>query len=400
MTKNYWLLIGGETLNNISVSLISLSETFFLVNFLKAPIQWFSWISIAAFFPMIFGFVFSPWLANIKQHKKVLMSLETTSILLTIVTILVLTKVFSIWILIILSIFNSITTLLLNAMRYTVMPETLNQDKEKINRAVDISYFLTTTLQIIIGVFFSLIIKNNNVEFLLWIPLIGMFLSLIFYQRLKLVVKDKEDIKEDNTLEQKTNYLKKLKYELITFIKPKFTISIILIEAILSGLTALVLDTLPFSLKLFAIPMSLYGIAKSIQQAGDFFGGLLAPFIRLKTRSFFILDYLISGLAFILITIIPILWIKAVIFFVAFLVIGVSGNVFNKLFYESYEGNQVGAMNTYSTALFSISVVFSLLIPNFISNVRIYWLLSGGITLLAGVVLLGFKISDSLKRKH
>jgi hypothetical protein len=380
--RPFWFFILGESFLNIAVTLASLVEVYILATQYHLSAVGFSWFGLASFVPTMFGFVFSPLIARVQKHRQVLVYASVGVTVLYAMSFYVLLFAYNLIVLIGLTIVISFLTMLMNAFRFAMVPFLLGQDEELVDSSVNLSYFLTTTLQIGVGLLFSFAVYLLSPKVLAVVIIILLSVVVGLFTLLPEYLSSPEMHKAQH------QFLSELKVQFHKFFVPRLAVSIILVEAMLSGLTALLIDTMAVSLKEFLIPIALLGVVNAIRQGGDFLGGFLAPFIKIGTRSFFVMDYLISGLAILLIPFVNNDWLRAGMLFIAFTVIGISGNVFNKLFYQSYAGEDIGPMNLISTTIFSIFIVLSLLIPTFVASATTFWVITGTITFIAGVGLL------------
>ena len=87
-------------------------------------------------------------------------------------------------------------------------------------------------------------------------------------------------------------------------------------------------------------------------------------------------------------------YLKLLFFFITFVVIGVSGNFFEKMLYDDYEGEDLGAIHTIITSFYSVFGVLFLLIPFVYDNIKVLGVSLNILTIMFGLgifVLLKFE---------
>lgn len=169
---------------------------------------------------------------------------------------------------------------------------------------------------------------------------------------------------------------------------------IIVIEAFLSGATDLLLKLLPLYLISINIDVKWLALVLSVWRGADLVGAMVAPFVKVPPKNFFYMDYLISGTSFLLVFIIDNSYLKLLFFFITFVVIGVSGNFFEKMLYDDYEGEDFGAIHTIITSFYSVFGVLFLLIPFVYDNIKVLGVSLNILTIMFGLgifVLLKFE---------
>ncbi|HFR5317743.1 hypothetical protein [Streptococcus equi] len=162
----------------------------------------------------------------------------------------------------------------------------------------------------------------------------------------------------------------------------------ILVEAFLSGGTDLLLALLPLYLLSEGISIEYIGLVLAAHRAADLLEALVAPRIKVSPRSFFFIDYILSGSSFLLCFMIPYPMVKLLLFFITFTIIGISGNVFEKMIYSEYNHNKLALVYTTNATLYAVFGVLFLLIPFVYSDIRIIGVLINSLTIMIGFGLL------------
>ncbi|MDO4670188.1 MAG: hypothetical protein Q4A67_01810 [Aerococcus sp.] len=134
--------------------------------------------------------------------------------------------------------------------------------------------------------------------------------------------------------------------------------------------------------------MKWIGITYAIQRGADFLGAFLAPKVKIPYFLFFPIDYLISGTGLLLIFCVDNLWIRIVAYFLSFLVIGISGNLFEKMVYDHYRYDRLAGIHTIIMTLYSLCGVLFLIIPIYFNHILRLAILFNVLTILFGLVLL------------
>ncbi|QTJ54155.1 hypothetical protein FE333_00735 [Dolosigranulum pigrum] len=89
----------------------------------------------------------------------------------------------------------------------------------------------------------------------------------------------------------------------------------------------------------------------------------------------------------VLVFVIDNVWIKMICYFIAFFVIGISGNIFEKMIYESYEPDKLAGIYTIISNLFSFFGVAFLLVPSVYSNIHVLGIGLNSLTIIFGLVI-------------
>ncbi|WP_240187240.1 hypothetical protein [Streptococcus lutetiensis] len=130
-------------------------------------------------------------------------------------------------------------------------------------------------------------------------------------------------------------------------------------ESFLSGGTDLLLTLIPLYLISEGISIKYIGLVLAVQRFSDLLGSLLAPKIKISYKSFFYLNYIISGLSLIFVFIIPSPMIKLILFSLSFIIIGISGNMFEKMIYSEYDYSKMGLIYSTNSSLYAFfAIVF------------------------------------------
>ena len=373
-TSNFYHLILSRSTRNIADSFYLIALSIGLVQVYQIDAANLSLFTLLGLLPNVTSIFYGPFLNRIKNDKKCLMIFQISQLVVIVGIILCLNYQFAVlWMYSLNFIFNLLTTLL-NTMQMKITPETLDNDSELIDKSVDIQYKMSNVLDII-----SNFIASSLLAFISYLVLLQ--LSIPF--RVKLDTRATSQFSKEHEKE-KLRLLESVE----AFRESKFASLIIFIEAFLSGGTDLLLTLVPLYLLQEKIPIGYLGVVLAVQRGADLLGALLAPRIRIRPRHFFCIDYIISGLCLLFVFIIPYPLVKLLLFFIAFVVIGVSGNIFEKMIYAEYDNNKVALIYTASSSLYAIFGILFLLIPSFYQNITVLGILINIMTFGIGVYLL------------
>ena len=155
----------------------------------------------------------------------------------------------------------------------------------------------------------------------------------------------------------------------------------------MSGGTDLLLTLAPLYLLAEKIPLTYLGIVIATRRTADLLGAMVAPKIKMNPYHFFSVDYMISGLALLLIFIVPQPLLKLVCLFVAFFVIGISGNIFEKMVYEAYDHSKMALVFSVISSLYTAFGIIFLLVPTVYDNITVLGIVINVATIFVGIWL-------------
>lgn len=278
--------------------------------------------------------------------------------------------------------FNLVTTVL-NTIQMKIVPRTLDDDSDLIDKSVDIQYATSNVLDIVSNFVGSVLLSFVSYLVLLQLSLPFFIGAIAFIFRIQLSP-SKLSTTTNDEIEKPASVTESLR----AFRESTFASFIILVEAFLSGGTDLLLALLPLYLLSEGISIEYIGLVLAAHRAADLLGALVAPRIKVSPRSFFFIDYILSGSSFLLCFMIPYPMVKLLLFFITFTIIGISGNVFEKMIYSEYNHNKLALIYTTNATLYAVFGVLFLLIPFVYSNIRIIGILINSLTIMIGFGLL------------
>jgi hypothetical protein len=390
--RNLFKLVVGQALLLISFTLYSTVLLYLLVQEYRANARIVAVFGgIAALPPALIIFL-SPKLGQIRNNKRILISLQlvsTATILVGGVFLINHINLFSIGILyFILSTADTIS----GSVEVGFVPVVFQENEDMIEKSVDFQYFMGSGITIITSIISSIILVKSGSIWLLIVSFASAPIGIIFYWLIN--YDEKFDLPKDRVgNEAEQPYLKQMLNSLYQFSHTMPAFLIILFEAILGGITGLLFELLPLTMKELGLAVAMFSIVNAVQKTGDLAGGLLAPLVKWRAPTFFAVDYILSGICFVVITFPINNFIRLALLLIAGIVMGMSGNVFEKLMYRSYNVGDISAMHALSTSTFALFSVVSYLAAWITVKTLVLWQITGIITIIFGVIvaLYGYK---------
>lgn len=389
--QNFWHLILGQSLFTIGNSIFEVVLLYILAQEYKATSSILGIFGIIAILPPIILALFVPSLSNIKQQKKLLISLQLIAIVLLILENFLLFQHFSLIPISIIQFLLQLTVTISDSVEIGYIPIILYEDQAEIDKTVNISYITDSVLVILTSLISSSVIILIGTKILLLLSIVFPVIGLPFYLKInysapKLLEKPHQT--KTHPSNPIKNYISIFKAEFYDYSHTMPAFLIILSEATLGGLTGLLLQLLPITMKELGLAVALFPIVSSVQKFGDIFGGFFAPFLKLNAHLFFVLDYIVTGICFIIIGLpnIPDI-LRLSLLFISALTAGLSGNIFEKLMYRSFPSQKMSSMHALVTSTFSIFSLISYLSSFFNVSTLLLWIGTGIISLIIGIVL-------------
>ena len=379
--KNFIDLILGRSVLNIADSFYMVAVTIALVEVYNIEASTLTSFALIGMIPSLVAFSYSYFFNKIKNTKFWILCFQIMHIILVSLLIIALVNNF---------LFNLVNCVL-TSLNVKVTPEVLDNDNNLIKKSVDIQYFTSNSLDILSNFVASLLLGFITYLSLMQLSIPIFLAGVYFFTKLNLN-------KNIQTFEETEETEEVVEASIVGNIKTLFSRNaaskIIVIEAFLSGATDLLLKLLPLYLISINIDVKWLALVLSVWRGADLVGAMVAPFVKVPPKNFFYMDYLISGTSFLLVFIIDNSYLKLLFFFITFVVIGVSGNFFEKMIYDDYEGEDFGAIHTIITSFYSVFGVLFLLIPFVYDNIRVLGVSLNILTIMFGLgifVLLKFE---------
>ena len=389
--KNFINLILGRSVLNIADSFYMVAITIALVEVYNIEASTLTSFALIGMIPSLVAFSYSYFFNKIKNTKFWILCFQIMHIILVSLLIIALVNKVHIAFIFIYNFLFNLVNCVLTSLNVKVTPEVLNNDNNLINKSVDIQYFTSNSLDILSNFIASLLLGFITYLSLMKLSIPIFLAGVYFFTKLNLN-------KSIQTIEEAEETEEMVEASIIGNIKTLFSRNaaskIIVIEAFLSGATDLLLKLLPLYLISINIDVKWLALVLSVWRGADLVGAMVAPFVKVPPKNFFYMDYLISGTSFLLVFIIDNSYLKLLFFFITFVVIGVSGNFFEKMLYDDYEGEDLGAVHAIITSFYSVFGVLFLLIPFVYDNIKVLGVSLNILTILFGLgifVLLKFE---------
>ena len=380
--KNFINLILGRSVLNIADSFYMVAVTIALVEVYNIEASTLTSFALIGMIPSLVAFSYSYFFNKIKNTKFWILCFQIMHIILVSLLIIALVNKAHIAFIFIYNFLFNLVNCVLTSLNVKVTPEVLDNDNNLIKKSVDIQYFTSNSLDILSNFVASLLLGFITYLSLMQLSIPIFLAGVYFFTKLNLN-KNTKTTKEDKETEEE------VEASIVGNIKTLFSRNaaskIIVIEAFLSGATDLLLKLLPLYLISINIDVKWLALVLSVWRGADLVGAMVAPFVRVPPKNFFYMDYLISGTSFLLVFIIDNSYLKLLFFFITFVVIGVSGNFFEKMIYDDYEGEDFGAIHTIITSFYSVFGVLFLLIPFVYDNIKVLGVSLNILTILFGL---------------
>ena len=389
--KNFINLILGRSVLNIADSFYMVAVTIALVEVYNIEASTLTSFALIGMIPSLVAFSYSYFFNKIKNTKFWILCFQIMHIILVSLLIIALVNKAHIAFIFIYNFLFNLVNCVLTSLNVKVTPEVLDNDNNLIKKSVDIQYFTSNSLDILSNFVASLLLGFITYLSLMQLSIPIFLAGVYFFTKLNLN-------KNIQTIEETEETEEVVEASIVGNIKTLFSRNaaskIIVIEAFLSGATDLLLKLLPLYLISINIDVKWLALVLSVWRGADLVGAMVAPFVKVPSKNFFYMDYLISGTSFLLVFIIDNSYLKLLFFFITFVVIGVSGNFFEKMLYDDYEGEDFGAIHTIITSFYSVFGVLFLLIPFVYDNIKVLGVSLNILTIMFGLgifVLLKFE---------
>lgn len=389
--KNFINLILGRSVLNIADSFYMVAITIALVDVYNIEASTLTSFALIGMIPSLVAFSYSYFFNKIKNTKFWILCFQIMHIILVSLLIIALVNKVHIAFIFIYNFLFNLVNCVLTSLNVKVTPEVLDNDNNLIKKSVDIQYFTSNSLDILSNFVASLLLGFITYLSLMQLSIPIFLAGVYFFTKLNLSknIQTTEETEETEEVVEAS-----IAGNIKTLFSRNAASKIIVIEAFLSGATDLLLKLLPLYLISINIDVKWLALVLSVWRGADLVGAIVAPFVKVPPKNFFYMDYLISGTSFLLVFIIDNSYLKLLFFFITFVVIGVSGNFFEKMLYDDYEGEDFGAIHTIITSFYSVFGVLFLLIPFVYDNIKVLGVSLNILTIMFGLgifVLLKFE---------
>ncbi|HEL1011818.1 TPA: MFS transporter [Streptococcus equi subsp. ruminatorum] len=383
LTSNFYNLIFSRSSRNIADSFYMIALSVGLLKVYNINAEELSFLTLVGLLPNILSFAYGSLIHNLKNDKKWLIVFQMIQLIVIISIIICLSYQLPVVVMYVLNLAFNLVTTVLNTIQMKIVPRTLDDDSDLIEKSVDIQYATSNVLDIVSNFVGSVLLSFVSYLVLLQLSLPFSIGAIAFIFRIQLSP-SKLSTTTNDEIEKPASVTESLR----AFRESTFASFIILVEAFLSGGIDLLLALLPLYLLSEGISIEYIGLVLAAHRAADLLGALVAPRIKVSPRSFFFIDYILSGSSFLLCFMIPYPMVKLLLFFITFTIIGISGNVFEKMIYSEYNHNKLTLVYTTNATLYAVFGVLFLLIPFVCSNIRVIGILINSLTIMIGFGLL------------
>lgn len=383
LTSNFYNLIFSRSSRNIADSFYMIALSVGLLKVYNINAEELSFLTLVGLLPNMLSFAYGSLIHNLKNDKKWLIVFQMIQLIVIISIIICLSYQLPVVVMYVLNLAFNLVTTVLNTIQMKIVPRTLDDDSDLIEKSVDIQYATSNVLDIVSNFVGSVLLSFVSYLVLLQLSLPFSIGAIAFIFRIQLSP-SKLSTTTNDEIEKPASVTESLR----AFRESTFASFIILVEAFLSGGIDLLLALLPLYLLSEGISIEYIGLVLAAHRAADLLGPLVAPRIKVSPRSFFFIDYILSGSSFLLCFMIPYPMVKLLLFFITFTIIGISGNVFEKMIYSEYNHNKLTLVYTTNATLYAVFGVLFLLIPFVCSNIRVIGILINSLTIMIGFGLL------------
>ncbi|HEL0246744.1 TPA: MFS transporter [Streptococcus equi subsp. zooepidemicus] len=383
LTSNFYNLIFSRSSRNIADSFYMIALSVGLLKVYNINAEELSFLTLVGLLPNMLSFAYGSLIHNLKNDKKWLIVFQMIQLIVIISIIICLSYQLPVVVMYVLNLAFNLVTTVLNTIQMKIVPRTLDDDSDLIEKSVDIQYATSNVLDIVSNFVGSVLLSFVSYLVLLQLSLPFSIGAIAFIFRIQLSP-SKLSTTTNDEIEKPASVTESLR----AFRESTFASFIILVEAFLSGGIDLLLALLPLYLLSEGISIEYIGLVLAAHRAADLLGALVAPRIKVSPRSFFFIDYILSGSSFLLCFMIPYPMVKLLLFFITFTIIGISGNVFEKMIYSEYNHNKLTLVYTTNATLYAVFGVLFLLIPFVCSNIRVIGILINSLTIMIGFGLL------------
>ncbi len=396
--NNFIYLISGRVITNFGDSLYTVVLAYITISIYNLGADALALFGLIAFFPSLINFAFGSLIDNCRNKKGLLITFEIVQLLS--ITGILFTVYFRLDILLIFIchfIFSFANTLIY-PVQSSFIPQILQYKKTDIEQSVYAMNITNNTVDIVSNFLSSIILIYMSVISILILDMFTFILCIALF--LKISVKNiGYTPPNNNPLQEKANYKTDILYAFKYFWQKKTPSRIVVMEGILSGLTTMVMRIVGAYLVILNIGVEYLGVLLAIQRGSELVGVFLSNHIKMPFKNFFMIDYLVSGVAITLIAFTDSIAIKTVLFALTFLLIGMSGTVYGKMIYHFYEYQHIGKVTSIINTVSSFAIVTCLLVPMIYDDVVNLIIITGIITITFGLYLLFFnKSNDSFEK--
>lgn len=396
--NNFIYLISGRVITNFGDSLYTVVLAYITISLYNLGAEALALFGLIAFFPSLINFAFGFFIDNYRNKKSLLIALEIVQLLSITGILCIVYFRFDIQFIFICHFIFSFANTLIYPVQSSFIPQILQYKKTDIEKSVYAMNITNNTVDIVSNFLSSIILIYMSVISILILDMFTFILCIALF--LKISVKNSSyTTPNNNHPEEKVNDKNNILFAFTYFWQKRTPSRIVVMEGILSGLTTMVMRIVGAYLVILNIGVEYLGVLLAIQRGSELVGVFLSNHIKMPFKNFFMIDYLVSGVAITMIAFVDSIAIKTVLFALTFVFIGMSGTVYGQMIYHYYEYQHIGKVTSVINTVSSFAIVTCLLIPMFYDDVVNLIIITGIITIVFGMYLLFFNRSnDSLER--
>ncbi|TWT12175.1 MFS transporter [Streptococcus sp. sy004] len=390
LTANFYHLILSRSSRNIADSFYWIALSIGLIQVYQIDAGSLSLFALLGLIPQLTSFLYGPVIDQIKQDKTWLITFQVSQLFLIISIICCLTFKWQVAWMYGLNFLFHLVTVCLNTMQMKIIPDTLDNDDDLIDKSIDLQYATSNVLDILSNFLASCLLAVISYKVLLQLSLPFFIAAIYFICRIQLKPKQTIETAADKEPNKKEN----LAQSIAIFRSSPYASLIVMVESFLSGGTDLLLTLMPLYLLQEGISIQLVGLVLAVQRGADLLGAFIAPKLSISPRRFFFMDYIISGTCLLLVFLVANPYLKLFLFFLTFVIIGISGNIFEKLIYAEYDHDKMAVVYSTNSSLYAFWGILFLLIPSVYQNILVL-----GIAINALTILVGFYLAINYKKE-
>lgn len=191
-SSNFKNLIIGRSSRNIADSFYFIALSIGLIKVYNIEAGQLSLFTLIGFIPNLLAVFYGSFVNKIQRDKVWLVTFQVLQLFIIFITILCLRYRFEVFYLYIFNFLFSLSTNLLNTLQMKIVPGTLENNEETINKSIDVQYMASNVLDIISNLFASLLlgVLSYFVVFNMSIP---FFVAAIYFMlKIRLDIPDKK----------------------------------------------------------------------------------------------------------------------------------------------------------------------------------------------------------------
>ncbi|MFI8687844.1 MFS transporter [Rossellomorea sp. NPDC077527] len=392
--NNFNLLVLGRVLTNFGDSVYSITLMYIAVSIYNLDVSSLALFGLVSFLPSMISFLFGSFIDTFNNKKMLLVLLECIHFFTLTGVLITVYYQFDYTVLLILHGVFSFANTIIYPTQSSFVPEILHNDKEEMSKSVYIMNITNNITDLSSNLIASVILIYISTTNILVLDVFVFLLSILFFLRIS-----NKNITKNNKKAQSEELKTGVKFSFQYFWSQKVPSKIVIMEGILSGLTTMIMRIVSIYLVVINVGVEFLGVLLAFQRGSEMLGTLISSKIKMVYKNFFMVDYLVSGIAIIMIVFVDNVLFKLVLFSITFLLIGMSGTVYGKMIYAYYEPQHMAKISTVISTISSVAIVTCMAIPMVYDDIEHLLLITGLITVLFGCYLLVFDKNSAHPQK-